>query len=807
MNIQTALTALLAVTLSSRGVESSLSLIPSSIKLTGTAARQQMIVEETLEGRSTGQITNGVTYAVDKPDVVKIESGMVVPLANGSATITARSGDRTTTAMVTVEALDKPLDWSFRNDVQPVLAKAGCSAGACHGAAAGQNGFKLSLRGYDNEGDFLALTRNAFGRRIIPSDPGRSLMLLKPTATVPHKGGKRFEVGSLDYRVLAGWIADGTPGPKDSDPRIERIEILPAHVIVKPGASQQILVRAWFSDGRSEDVTHWAKFNAANASVAQIDDDGRIKVVGNGEGAITAWYLSRIAIAAVTVPYPGVVPPETFTSFKKRNFVDELVVEKLESLNLPPSAPCPDAQFIRRIYLDAMGILPKAGEVKGFLADNSPEKRDALIEKVLQRPEFVDYWAYKWSDLLLVNSKKLRPAAMWSYYNWIRNNVSENVPWDRFTREIITAQGSTLENGACNFYTLHDDPLALTENTSLAFLGMSINCARCHNHPMEKWTNNEYYGMANLFARVRFKTGRADGESIVFAAGEGDLIQPLTGKPQAPRPLDGKALPMDSTEDRRIALADWLVSRQNPYFGRAIVNRVWANYFGAGLVENVDDLRVTNPASNEKLLSGAANFLADHHYDLKALMRAILQSQTYQLSSAPLPENKTDTRFYSHYYPKRLMAEVLLDAVAQVTGVENKFPNYPAGFRAIQLPDANVDSYFLKTFGRPDRNVTCECERTAEPSITQVLHLANGDTLNSKLGEKHNRIGKLLERKAGADAIIDEGYYSAFSRPPTDEERKKLTAALEGTKEMDKRAAIEDIYWALLSSKEFLFNH
>jgi hypothetical protein len=800
--------ALLAVAaLPCLGEEPNLSLIPGDFKLAGPAARQPLLVEETVGEFFIGQETNGFSFAVDNPAILKIEDGVALPLSNGLATITVSNGGRSASAKVAVEAMGQPFHWSFRNNVQPVLAKAGCSAGACHGAAAGQNGFRLSLRGYDNEGDYLALTRNAFGRRVTPSDPGRSLMLLKPTATVPHKGGKRFEVGSLDYQVLSDWIADGAPGPKENEPRIERLEILPERVILKPGVSQQILARAWFSDGRSEDVTHWTKFTAANATVTQVDDEGRVKVTGNGEGAITAWYLSRIAIATVTAPYTNSVAPELYTSFPRRNFIDNLVAEKLQSLNLPPSPACPDAQFIRRAYLDAMGVLPTPEEAKKFVADGSPDKRDALIEKILQRKEFVDYWAYKWSDLLLVNTKQLRPPAMWAYYNWIRNNVSANTPWDQFVRQVVTAQGSTLENGACNFYLLHDDPKTMTETTSQAFLGMSINCARCHNHPMEKWTNDQYYGMANLFARVRFKSGRSDGESMVFAADEGDLIQPLTGKPQPPRPLDGQALAMNAPEDRRQALADWLVSRDNPYFSRAIVNRVWANFLGAGLVEKVDDLRVTNPASNEKLLSAAAAYLADHGFDLKALMRAIMRSQTYQLSSATLPENAADTRFYSHYYPKRLMAEVLIDAVSQATGASEKFGGYPPGWRAVQLPDVNVDSYFLKTFGRPDRLATCECERTAEPSITQALHLSNGDTINNKLEEKDNRLGKLLARNASVDAIIEEGYYGAFSRPPTEDEARRLKKTVESAGDAGKRGALEDVYWALLSSKEFLFNH
>ncbi|MGI8966375.1 MAG: DUF1549 domain-containing protein, partial [Limisphaerales bacterium] len=584
--------------------------------------------------------------------------------------------------------------------------------------------------------------------------------------------------------------------------------------------NQQLIVRAHFNDGHTEDVSHWAKYNAANAAVTQVDDAGNVKVIGNGEGAITAWYLSRIAIATVTSPFTNKIPAQIFAKAKTRNFIDEMVLEKLQSLRLPPSPKSGDAEFIRRVYLDTIGVLPTMQETQNFLADKSSRKRDALIEKLLQRPEFVDYWTYKWSDLLLVNSKKLKSAAMWSYYNWIRGNVAANTPWDKFVRQIMTAEGSTLENGAGNFYVLHEDPKALIENTSLAFLGMSVACAKCHNHPMEKWTNDEYFGFANLFARVRAKNGSGgEGDNIIFVASTGDLVQPRTGKPQPPRPLEGKTLPMDSPNDRRAALAEWLVSPDNPYFSRAIVNRVWANYFGVGLVENVDDLRVTNPASNEKLLSAAAHYLADQKFDLKALMRTILQSETYQRTSRPLPENVADTRFYSRYYPRRLMAEVMLDAISQATekpsdfkagAIVDKGPSgaaYPINLRALQLPDSNVDSYFLKSFGRPEREKTCECERSAEPSISQVLHIANGDTINKKLEAKDNRIAQWVAQKTPNEKILDEIYLNALARPPAESEKTKLLKVLDQAKDSDKRAAVEDTFWAVLSSKEFLFNH
>jgi hypothetical protein len=748
--------------------------------------------------------------------------------------------------------LTKSTNWSFRNDVQPVLAKAGCSSGACHGAAAGQGGFKLSLRGYDDEGDWRTITRGAFGRRLVPSDPGRSLLLMKPTTAVPHKGGHRFDVDAPDYKILSEWIAAGTPPPRKEDPRIQRLEIEPAHATLQPGASQQLTVRAHFSDGSTRDVTRWVKFTDANASVTQVDDTGGVKVMGFGGGAITAWYLSKIAIASVTVPYTNTVAAEVFAKAPKRNFIDELVLEKLRELNLPPSPRCTDSEFIRRAFLDTIGALPTAEEVSAFLADCSSRReeahssqsaignrqsaidqslltsaatnssapaRDRLIDSLLSRPEFVDYWTYKWSDLLLVSSDRLRTATMWSYYHWIRNNVAANTPWDQFVRAIVTARGSTLENGAANFYALHEDPPSLAETTTQAFLGMSINCAKCHNHPMEKWTNDEYFGFANLFARVRTKAGASDSEKIVFTASQGDINQPLRGRPQAPRPLDSAPLPIDDPGDRREALAAWLTSRDNPYFARSIVNRVWANYFGVGLVEKVDDLRITNPASHEKLLSATAKFLADQKFDLKALMRAILQSETYQRSSESLSENADDTRFYSRYYPKRLMAEVLLDAYSQVTGVPTEFrtdlrnqnrglgDKYPAGLRALQLPDTRVFSYFLTTFGRPDRLKTCECERADEPSMAQALHIANGDTLNQKLAAKDNVIARLATAKVTPEKIINDACLASLSRLPTAEEKAKFLEAFKNTSDADRRQLVEDVYWAMLSSREFLFNH
>jgi hypothetical protein len=785
----------------------SLVVLPSEFTLTGPAARQSLVVEESRDGQFVGQATEGVAFESSNPKIVTIENGQAKPTGNGQATITAKVGGRTAMAKVTVAGFERPHQWSFRNHVESVLAKTGCSSGACHGAQAGKNGFKISLLGYDPDGDFFAITRHARGRRVVPSDPGRSLLLTKPTGAIPHKGGVRFAVDSHEYRVMAEWIASGTPAPQAADPRLSHLEILPKSVVVRPGMKQQMILRAHFTDGHVEDVTRWGRYTSTNESVAQVNETGNLSIMGFGEGAITAWYLSQVVTATVSSPYDQPIKSEVFAKAERRNFIDDLVLAKLQSLNVPPSPQASDAEFLRRAYLDTIGVLPTADEARAFFADATSDKRDRLIESLLNRPEWVDYWSYKWSDLLLVNSEKLQSSAMWSYYTWIRSHVEANTPWDTLVRELVTAKGNTLENGGTNFFVLHKDPLDLAETTTVAFLGMSINCARCHNHPLEKWTNNQYYAMANLYARVRTKAGTTTGSEVIFASDDGDLVQPLTGKPQPPTPLDGQSLSLSDPNDRRVHLAQWLTSPSNPYFSRAITNRVWANFFGAGLVEMVDDMRLTNPASNEALLSAAAKHLVDNKFDLKALMRTILESKTYQRSSQPLAANAQDRRFYSRYYPKRLMAEVLLDAISQVSGAPTQFKDYPIGWRALQLPDSTVNSYFLQTFGRPDRVITCECERTAEPTMVQVLHISNGKSLNEKLQAKGNRIDQWLTAKLANDKLVDELYLAALTRYPTADEKAKILKVLAESSKDETRIVLEDLAWGILSSKEFLFNH
>jgi hypothetical protein len=714
---------------------------------------------------------------------------------------------------------------SFRNDVQPVLAKLGCNSGACHGALAGKGGFKLSLRGYDAMADYLSITRDARGRRIEPTEPGRSLLLMKPTMAVPHKGGLRFDVDSEAYKILSQWIAAGAKPPSDLDPLLERIEVSPSEVTLKSGEEYRVNVQAIYSDGSTRDVTPWAKFAATNEAVATVDEDGLVKVIGHGIGAATAWYSSKIVNLRITSPYDADVPDSVYAESPRRNFIDELVLKQLQLLNLPPARAADDATFLRRAFLDTIGKLPTADEVRTFLADTSADKRDKLIDSLLAREEFVDYWAYQWSDLLLVNGTRIRPAAVKAYYTWIRQQVQENTPWDQFARQIVTARGGSVESGSTNFYALHQDPETMTENVSQAFLGLSIGCAKCHNHPLEKWTNDQYYAMANLFARVKAKNWggeprNGDGVRTLFVEDEGDLIQPSKGVPQPPAPLDAEPMAADDPSDRREYLADWLTSPDNPYFARAIANRVWANFFGVGLVEPIDDLRLSNPASNEELLNATAKFLVEQKFNLKALMRTILQSAAYQRSSDPTEASRDDNRNYAQYYPKRLMAEVALDAVSQVTGVPTEFNQieypgadfektefYAKGTRAIELYDSAVVSRFLSTFGRHKRVITCQCERSNEPSLVQALHLSNGETILGKLASKESKVESLLANGQPNYRIIEELYLSALSRYPTDAEVSGLLGVLKDAPDAERRVVLEDVYWAVMSSREFMFNH
>jgi hypothetical protein len=808
---------------SSRAAE--IRILPSDVALTGKHATQRVIVLCETDGKLISDRTGQAKFTSSNPSVATIdETGLVRPAGDGETIITAAVGDQQAQAKVKVAKFKDPRPWSFRNHVIPLLTSKGCNSGACHGALAGKGGMKLSLRGYDPVADHFVLTRQALGRRIDDQDAENSLFLLKPTKQMPHGGGTRIAKNSADYQLLLDWIKDGAPAPKDDDVRIQKLEVFPPAAVLKPDDQMPVIVRAWYSDGHAEEVTRWAKFSSSEDLVATVDNAGKVRVNGRGEAAITVLFGNLVAVSRITSPLPNAVDAKVFTSATRNNFIDDKVLVKLESLNIPPSPPCTDAEFIRRTYLDAAGILPTSEEVCKFLADALPDKRAKLIDSLLARPEFVDYWAYKWSDLLLVSTRKLPTQAMLAMHQYVRQSVADNRPWDRFARDILTSSGSTLENGAANYFVLHKDVTDLNEATSVTFMGMSITCCRCHNHPLEKWTQDQYWSMANLFSRVSMKNGDRGGEVIVQSQPTGDVLHLRRGVPMPPAPLDAKPLALDSTTDRRQYFADWLTAPDNAYFAKALVNRAWRNFMGRGLVEAEDDLRQTNPPTNPELLDALAEDFIKHKYDVKHVIRVVMNSAAYQRSSKPIADNATDDRFYSHYLIRRLSAEVILDAYSQVTGVPTPFtvvavgpsggtsPSdlYPLGTRALQLPDSLLVSQFLDEFGRPQREQTCACERQQDSSVGQALHLNNGNTLNDKLRDKKSVVEKWIEEKiADADAI-QRVYVLALSREPTADEMKKFQGLLADAakdKQATRREILEDLFWSVLTGREFLFNH
>ena len=814
---------LLAAWVSASGRATELAILPGNLTLRGPGATQQLLVVERVNGRVLLDRTTEAVFSSSRPGVAAIDgAGLVRAVGDGETVVTATVAGRVATITVHSSGTQQAAPPNFRNQVLPVLTRNGCNSGACHGALAGKGGFKLSLRGYDPAADHFAMTRQALARRVDVHDPAGSLLLKKATRAIPHGGGTRFGTDDEQYRLLSEWIAASAPGPGSNDPRLERLEVFPPAALLRPKQTVRLLVRAVFSDGTTADVTRLAKFVSSEEQVAVVDEDGLVTVNDPGEAGVSVLFGIRVATATITSPFAGTVDPATYKS-AGRGFIDDLVNRKLAVLNLPPSPPCTDAEFVRRIHLDLCGVLPTPEKVEAFLADRRPDRRTALIDQLLERPEYVDYWAHKWSDLLLVSSRKLPQPAVWAFYRAVRRGVADNQPWDRFAREIVTATGSTLANGGGNYFVIHKDVTDLVESTSVTFLGLSIQCARCHNHPLEKWTQDQYWSMANLFARVGLKNGPRAGEVIVHALPAGDALHPRTGRPVPPAPLDGRPLDPAGTADRRQYFAYWLTAPDNPFFARALVNRVWKNFLGRGLVEAEDDLRETNPPTNRELLDALAKDFVAHHHDVKHLLRTIANSAAYQRSSTPLPGNRTDDRFYSRYLIRRLPAEVILDAYSDVTGVPTPFTtlslgpsggtagaNFPQGVRAIQLPDSQLVSRFLDAFGRAERIQTCSCERSDDSSIGQALHLNNGQTINEKLRDPKSNLARWLAEGKSDKFVVDRVFRHALSRLPTDAERGRIlpvmtAAAKDGP--AARREVLEDVVWAVLTGKEFLFNH
>ncbi len=712
---------------------------------------------------------------------------------------------------------------SFVNDVEPILTRLGCNSGACHGKLAGQNGFKLSLRGYAPEQDHVAITRDSRGRRIAKSRPRESLLLAKPLMRVPHKGGHKLIAGSPEYRILLAWIAAGAPAPSGKEPKVERIAVEPPAKVYAARTDQPLSVKAVYSDGIQRDVTRLALFKTNDEGLASVDENGLVKALRPGATGIMASYQGQVAVHVVTTPYDQAVDPAVYR--ERANFIDEHVMAKLAEVRLQPSPNSDDATFFRRVSLDLTGTLPDPAEVATFLANADGRKRHKLVDRLIDGPAYVDYWTQFWGELfqnrLERDGDKRGRKGVRGFSRWIREAVAENRPWDRVVREVLTARGPLSQVPAGGYYLVNRKAEDLAEAATHAFLGTRIQCAKCHNHPLERFTQDDYYGMAAFFTRVKLdgkstdegpavdtgvpgRMGRRKGAKI--DAQRIGITQPRTGDFVPPRPLDRSALTLDEGEDPRERLADWMTSKDNPLFARAVVNRVWKRFFAVGLVEPVDDLRATNPSTNEPLLKALSEDLIRHDFDLKHLMKTILASRTYALASDPLPTNVLDRKFFSHYYPRRLPAEVLADALTQATGIPEAYEGYAVGLRAMQLPDPKVQNYLLDTFGRPERVTPCACERSGEVTMPQVLNLINGEALNRRIDDAEGRLRGLLRSSQPDRQVADELFLATLARRSTDEQWRAVESALSGSTD-GREAVFRDLLWALLNSKEFLFSH
>jgi Protein of unknown function (DUF1553)/Protein of unknown function (DUF1549) len=782
----------------------SLTVYPATVTLVGPRAEQRVGVLGVFADGRQEDLSRLAAFSIDAAKTADIgKDGVLRPRANGGAKLTVRVGTLVATVEVIVKdyATETPVD--FSREVEPVLTRAGCNTGACHGSQFGKGGFRLSLFGFDAAFDHAQIVQSAEGRRVVLSDPEQSILLRKPALVMDHLGGERFAVGSRPYAILEQWLADGAPGPIAKEHTIKGLEVWPTRRRMTLNEKQQILVQATWSDGLVEDVTSLAQFDALNPAVAAVTPGGLVTANGVGESHVMVRFAGGARVAEFTLPYGS--PREE--KFPANNFIDEKLAAKWHDLGLSPSGLCSDEDFLRRLTLDAIGTLPTPPEIKAFLADKSANKRNKAIDRVLERPEFVDFWALKWGDLLRINRELLTEKGMWSFHNWVRSCLRDGKSADAMAREIITAEGSTFTQGPANFYLAARTPADWAETTAQLFMGVRMGCAKCHHHPFEKWSQADYYGMAAFFARVGTKNSQEFGlfgrETVIFIRPNGEATHPRKGGVVKPRPLGG--VEMDDPLDRRRKLAEWLTTKENRFFARNLVNRFWAYTMGRGLVEPIDDMRETNPPSIPHLLDALALDFAENGFDTKKLLRTIFRSRAYQLTSSPTPGNRADVSntYHTRYTRKRLTAEQLADALDFATGTQEKYPGLPLGTRAIQLPDTKVRSFLLDVFGRPARQITCECERTAQPNIAQALHLLNSDFLEKKIDLPTGRLAKLLKAKTSPEAIVEELYLVTLSRLPLAGEKARDLAWL--AKSSSLREGAQDLMWVLFNRREFQF--
>jgi hypothetical protein len=791
-------------------VPASLTLTPANVSIRGVDNVQRLLVSGSAKTNGTiFDYSRKAAYESSDPKVATVSAdGVIVPHGNGKAEVRVTFAGKSAVAAVNVTDFGAEVPISFRNQIVPIFTKHGCNAGGCHGKATGQNAFRLSLFGFDAAFDYDAVTKEARGRRIFPAAPEQSLLLQKASGGAPHGGGIRLPVSSGEYGILLRWLRQGTPAGSAKDPQVVRIECFPKSCVSNHNVGQQVLVTAFYSDGTSRDVTREAQFKSSEENIAVVDSYGVVRTFeSSGSTAVMARYMGHVDVCQFTVPLPDVAVALTGPVLAKHNFIDELVQQKWQKLNLVPSPLAADATFLRRAYLDCLGTLPTPAEVREFQNDTSSDKREKWIDRVLARGEYADFWALKWGDLLRNKRRgqKENMRGTYAFHAWIRNAMATNMPYDKFVRNIIAAQGTVDQHPPVIWYRTVRNLTAQTNDTSQLFLGTRINCAQCHHHPYEKYSQDDYYQLQAFFGRMGQKQGETANEPAIFVKDKGDVRNPASGKIMQPRGLDGPPVVIGEDEDPRHKLVDWMVAPDNPYFARAISNRIWAHFMSRGLVEPVDDMRVTNPPSNPELLDALAQDLIKHKFDLKHLIRTIMNSTAYQLSSEGNANNLRDQQNYARNYPRRLIAEVLLDAVNQAAGTQEAFAGLPKGTRAIQLPDESVGSYFLDVFGRPSRETPCECERPREANLAQALHMLNSGDLETKLRSVNGRLSALLKQKATDAAITEELYLATYSRMPRAEEIRTVSEYVR--EQPDRRGAYEDLLWAMLNTKEFLFNH
>ncbi len=780
-----------------------LEVLPADVRLETNRDRQSVVVQVTRDDDITLDVTAAAKLSLADSSLARLEGHTLYPAADGSTELVVEYEGQTVKVHVTVAqaTTDRPI--SFKLDVMPVFMRAGCNVGSCHGAARGKDGFMLSLFGYDPEGDHYRLTREISARRINLAIPAESMLIEKPTGVVPHTGGKRFDSQSEYYATLMRWLEAGAPNDAGEVPKVTSVELYPRQAVLEgQGATQLMTVRAKYADGSDRDVTNLAVFLSNNDNSATISPDGLVTAGARGEAFVMARFETHTVGSQVLVLPKDLqyTPPPS----QPVNYIDELVDAKLQKLRILPSDICGDEVFLRRATLDITGLLPTHEEYAAFLADTNPNKRATCIDRLLERKEFSEIWGMKWAELLMIRStNNVSYKSMFLYNNWLTDQISRNVPLNEMVQGLLSATGGTFTSPATNYYQIETDTLKLAENVAQVFMGIRTQCAQCHNHPFDRWTMNDYYGFAAFFSQIGRKTGEDYRETIVFNSGGGEVTHPVGGRVMPPKFL-GAPAPETAGKDRRAVLAAWLASPENPYFAPSVANRVWAHFFGIGIVEPVDDVRISNPANNPELLQTLGGKLIEYKYDFKQLVRDICNSRTYQRSTERNASNETDELNFAHSRIRRIKSENLNDCISQVTETKDKFQGLPLGARATQIADGGTSTYLLTTFGRSTRQSVCSCEVKTDPTLSQALHLLNGDTLQTKI-RGGGAIKKMLDGGSTPEQVIESLYVRCLSRKPTATELEKLTSPIrEG---QDTLLVLEDTFWALLNSREFLFNH